>query len=554
MHRLNMDLYLGQDSLSLSLQDMLDCDIKTEMDSVLAGTDLSHSHGLGLPPLDLDDDSLGMSHMTHMWFSANSNSSNSNFNLDFVGGDGAAMMVNPNSVMPLTLTATAVSSTPTPSAFAAASPSSSTRSSPAPSPSPPPPPSPPAPSYVRTVSNFATAATLAPRAPAGAAGIVGSQVRVVPSVRIAPASSTSQHLSTVASNGGSTKLQKQLQQLSGSGGLASHNGRIHVQQAHLQAGGHTKKYAHNNNKYLDVDLDEKIYPKPAYSYSCLIAMALKNSKSGSLPVSDIYSFMCEHFPYFKTAPNGWKNSVRHNLSLNKCFEKIEKPAGNGSQRKGCLWAMNPAKIAKMDDEVQKWSRKDPMAIKKAMIFPENLEMLERGEMKMTSRADYMQSNGDDSDSSDEEGDEDVDDNDDTGAASSEDEVDTEMELDSQISSTHFEMPDSFEESSLTDFDIEGTEGIYELDGQQPLKIRLTQAKNIQKNTVITMGSATMRRTQSDPDRQDGYDFDLDEEEFSGRTIQGNYIYKVNGSFTTTTTSGSRRKQPLLVRATGPSVI
>lgn len=35
----------------------------------------------------------------------------------------------------------------------------------------------------------------------------------------------------------------------------------------------------------------------------------------------------EHFPYFRTAPNGWKNSVRHNLSLNKCFEKIEKPVG-----------------------------------------------------------------------------------------------------------------------------------------------------------------------------------------------------------------------------------
>lgn len=31
----------------------------------------------------------------------------------------------------------------------------------------------------------------------------------------------------------------------------------------------------------------------------MIAMALKNSKTGSLPVSEIYSFMKEHFPYFK---------------------------------------------------------------------------------------------------------------------------------------------------------------------------------------------------------------------------------------------------------------
>ena len=80
-------------------------------------------------------------------------------------------------------------------------------------------------------------------------------------------------------------------------------------------------------------------------------------------------FSSEHFPYFKNAPSGWKNSVRHNLSLNKCFEKIEKPASNGSQRKGCLWAMNPNKIQKMNEEVQKWSRKDPQAIKKGMAMP-----------------------------------------------------------------------------------------------------------------------------------------------------------------------------------------
>lgn len=42
--------------------------------------------------------------------------------------------------------------------------------------------------------------------------------------------------------------------------------------------------------------------------SILIFMALKNSKTGSLPVSEIYSFMTEHFPYFKVEHTEFKNT------------------------------------------------------------------------------------------------------------------------------------------------------------------------------------------------------------------------------------------------------
>lgn len=128
----------------------------------------------------------------------------------------------------------------------------------------------------------------------------------------------------------------------------------------------------------DGHISDKTYPKPVYSYSCLIAMALKNSKGGSLPVSEIYNFMIENFPYFKNAPGGWKNSVRHNLSLNKCFEKVENPKLAGTSRKGCLWALNPAKIPKMEEEIAKWEKKDPQGIRNSMAKPERLEMIVQG--------------------------------------------------------------------------------------------------------------------------------------------------------------------------------
>ncbi|XP_061089011.1 forkhead box protein N2b isoform X2 [Conger conger] len=80
--------------------------------------------------------------------------------------------------------------------------------------------------------------------------------------------------------------------------------------------------------------------KPPFSFSLLIYMAIEQSSRKSLPVKDIYGWILEHFPYFSSAPTGWKNSVRHNLSLNKCFRKVDKSLGKVSG-KGSLWCVDP---------------------------------------------------------------------------------------------------------------------------------------------------------------------------------------------------------------------
>ncbi|XP_051511205.1 forkhead box protein N3-like isoform X2 [Myxocyprinus asiaticus] len=80
--------------------------------------------------------------------------------------------------------------------------------------------------------------------------------------------------------------------------------------------------------------------KPPYSFSCLIFMAIEDAPSKRLPVKEIYGWILEHFPYFASAPTGWKNSVRHNLSLNKCFKKVDKDRSQ-SIGKGSLWSIDP---------------------------------------------------------------------------------------------------------------------------------------------------------------------------------------------------------------------
>uniref|UniRef100_A0A3B3R660 Forkhead box protein G1 n=1 Tax=Paramormyrops kingsleyae TaxID=1676925 RepID=A0A3B3R660_9TELE len=78
--------------------------------------------------------------------------------------------------------------------------------------------------------------------------------------------------------------------------------------------------------------------KPTMSYIALIATAILSSPEQRLNLASIYKDVQDRFPYFRTRGQGWKNSVRHNLSLNDCFVKL----GRCEDGKGSYWGIHPA--------------------------------------------------------------------------------------------------------------------------------------------------------------------------------------------------------------------
>jgi hypothetical protein len=82
-------------------------------------------------------------------------------------------------------------------------------------------------------------------------------------------------------------------------------------------------------------------PKPSHSYIGLIAMAILSSPQQQLVLSDIYQWILDRYPYFRARSSGWRNSIRHNLSLNDCFVK----AGRSANGKGHYWSIHPANLA-----------------------------------------------------------------------------------------------------------------------------------------------------------------------------------------------------------------
>ncbi|XP_076445670.1 uncharacterized protein LOC143283348 [Babylonia areolata] len=78
------------------------------------------------------------------------------------------------------------------------------------------------------------------------------------------------------------------------------------------------------------------------SYADLITRAILSSPDKRLTLSQIYDWMVQNVPYFKdkgdsTSSAGWKNSIRHNLSLHSRFMRIQ----NEGTGKSSWWVINP---------------------------------------------------------------------------------------------------------------------------------------------------------------------------------------------------------------------
>ncbi|KAJ8259996.1 hypothetical protein GJAV_G00175870 [Gymnothorax javanicus] len=79
--------------------------------------------------------------------------------------------------------------------------------------------------------------------------------------------------------------------------------------------------------------------RPPYTYADLIRWAIQESPDKQLTLSEIYHWFTRMFFYFRHNTATWKNAIRHNLSLHKCFVRVE-------GAKGAVWTVNEAEFQK----------------------------------------------------------------------------------------------------------------------------------------------------------------------------------------------------------------
>ena len=85
---------------------------------------------------------------------------------------------------------------------------------------------------------------------------------------------------------------------------------------------------------------QDVQGKPPFSYIALIAMAIRDSPRNMATLAEINSYLSERFEFFRGPYTGWRNSIRHNLSLNECFIKVLRDPKR-PWAKDNYWILNP---------------------------------------------------------------------------------------------------------------------------------------------------------------------------------------------------------------------
>ncbi|KAI2792736.1 hypothetical protein POX_b02778 [Penicillium oxalicum] len=86
---------------------------------------------------------------------------------------------------------------------------------------------------------------------------------------------------------------------------------------------------------IDYSKDSAKDLKPPYSYANLIAQAIFSSEEEKLTLNSIYNWIMDRYAFYRHSQSGWQNSIRHNLSLNKAFQKV--PRRTDEPGKGMKW-------------------------------------------------------------------------------------------------------------------------------------------------------------------------------------------------------------------------
>ncbi|KAJ2984203.1 hypothetical protein NQ176_g141 [Zarea fungicola] len=91
---------------------------------------------------------------------------------------------------------------------------------------------------------------------------------------------------------------------------------------------------------VDLSREENQHIKPQYSYAQMITQAILNAQEGKLNLNGIYTYIMDTYSYYRfQQAAGWQNSIRHNLSLNKSFDKVARSTDEPG--KGMKWQIVP---------------------------------------------------------------------------------------------------------------------------------------------------------------------------------------------------------------------